>query len=169
MGILCQNCKQAKATVHLTDIQPDGEPVERHLCEQCANQEGVTLKPHEPINLMLEKFVKLGADLQEAAERTCPECGMTFGEFRSLGQLGCPNDYKVFADLLMPLIERAHDGGSEHVGKVPGRADSSGKKRAEIHRLRRELDRAVESEDYEKAAKLRDRLKEMAAGSSDEH
>ena len=166
---LCQNCKKANATVHLTDIRPDGEPVERHLCEECASREGVTLKPHEPMNLMLEKFVKMSGELQQASQRVCPNCGMSFGDFRAQGLLGCPHDYEVFSDLLIPLIERAHGGTAEHVGKTPGQTAEGGKRRAEILRLRRELDRAVESEEYETAAKLRDRLKDLSAEGGDEH
>ena len=169
MGILCQQCKQANATVHLTDIQPDGEPVERHLCEDCATREGVTMKPHEPINVMLEKFVKIGAGMQEAAQRKCPHCGISFGEFRAQGLLGCPHDYEEFKDLLLPLIERAHDGSGQHVGKAPGQTDQAGRRRARIMRLRRELDSAVTTEDYEKAAKLRDELKQLENESTDEH
>lgn len=169
MGILCQNCKQTNATVHLTDIQPSGEPVERHLCEVCASQEGVTMKPHEPANQMLEKFVKLGAGMQEAAQRTCPHCGISFGEFRAQGQLGCPHDYTEFADLLMPLIERAHDGATKHVGKIPGRQNDSGKQRLEHARLQQELETAIREERYEKAAELRDEIRRFKSENPDEH
>lgn len=164
MPILCQNCKQTNATVHLTDIQPNGEPVERHLCEVCAAEEGVTMKPHEPANMMLEKFVKLGAGLRAAAQRTCPHCGISFGEFRAQGLLGCPRDYTEFADLLVPLIERAHDGAVEHVGKAPGKQDEAGKKRVKVARLRRELETAVAEERFERAARLRDDIRRLEEG-----
>ena len=169
MGILCQNCKQANATVHLTDIQPSGEPIERHLCEMCAAQEGVTMKPHEPVNMMLEKFVKIGASMQEATQRECPHCGITFGEFRAQGLLGCPQDYEVFGDLLLPLIERAHDGGTQHVGKVPGQQDGAGKQQTKLRRLRRELATAVDAEQYEEAARLRDEIAKLEGEMADGH
>ena len=167
MGVLCEQCKQTNATVHLTDIHPDGEPVERHLCEECAAQEGVTLKPHEPINMMLEKFVKIGAGMQEAVQRKCPRCGITFGEFRAQGLLGCPQDYVEFGDLLLPLIERAHGGADQHVGKVPGQTSGVGKRRARVMRLQRDLEAAVAVEDYEKAAELRDELTKLEAENAD--
>jgi protein arginine kinase activator len=169
MDMLCQQCKQANATVHLTDILPNGEPAERHLCEVCANEEGITMKPHDTTNLMLDKFVKMGAGIREAAQRTCPECGISFGEFRSQGLLGCPNDYQVFGDLLMPLIERAHNGASQHVGKVPGQPDPAGRRRAMVAQMRRRLDAAVADEEYELAAKLRDELGRLSAENVDEH
>ena len=166
MGIPCQNCNQAPATVHITDIvPPHGEKRERHLCESCAEAEGITLKQHEPINAILAKFVqqKAGSGLQEVANLTCPRCGMSFREFRAQGQLGCPHDYEVFAEYLAPLVERAHGGATEHVGKVPQRLGPSLGRRAELLRLRRELTEAVEREDYETAAQLRDRISALQA------
>jgi protein arginine kinase activator len=163
MNILCQQCKQSHATVHLTDIQPSGEPVERHLCEKCATHEGVTMKPHEPMTLMLEKFVKLAPGLQEASQQVCPECGVSFSDFRSNGLLGCPHDYRVFGDILVPLISRAHDGAERHLGKVPGKPNKTGRARARHLRLKRELDSAVAIEDYETAARIRDELRQMEA------
>lgn len=168
MPILCQGCKQCNATVHLTDVQPNGEHVERHLCEACAVQEGVTMKPHEPAAMMLEKFVKVGIGMKGAAQRTCPNCGITFGEFRSQGQLGCPNDYEEFSDLLMPLIERAHDGASVHVGKTPGKQQAGKGRLLELSRLRRELQTAIRDERYEVAAKLRDELDRLEKERGDE-
>ena len=164
MNMLCQSCKQTHATVHLTDIQPSGDPIERHLCEECAAHEGVTLKPHEPINMMLEKFVKIGAGMQEAVQRQCPDCGISFGEFRAQGVLGCPRDYEVFGDLLMPLIERAHDGASEHVGKRPGEPGDAEKRRVHVRHMKRAIEEAVTEERYEEAARLRDDLARYEAG-----
>lgn len=161
MAIRCQACNEAPATIHLTDIKADGETVERHLCEPCADNEGVTMKPHEPINLMLEKFVKIGAGMQEAAKRTCPSCGISFGEFRANGLLGCAQDYEVFGDLLNPLIERAHEGADQHRGKQPGEATDQSKARARVMQIKRELEDAVKSEAYEDAARLRDELSKL--------
>lgn len=162
MTITCQNCNQAPATVHITDIiPPHGEKRERHLCESCAESEGVTLKQHEPINSILAKFVqqKGGPGLKEIADLTCPKCGMSFREFRAQGQLGCPHDYQVFSEYLAPLIERAHGGATQHVGKVPGRLGPTASRQSELFRLQRELNDAVEREDYETAAGLRDQIK----------
>ena len=166
MAIPCQNCNQAPATVHITDIvPPHGEKRERHLCESCAESEGITMKQHEPINTILAKFVqhKVGAGLKEVANLSCPKCGISFREFRAQGQLGCPHDYEVFAEYLTPLIERAHGGAKDHVGKVPQRLGPVVSERAELLRLQRQLDEAVEKEDYEAAAGLRDRIKTLQA------
>ena len=162
MTFVCQNCNQAPATVHVTDIvPPHGEKRERHLCESCAESEGITMKQHEPINTILAKFVqqKMGSGAEEAANLTCPKCGISFREFRASGLFGCLHDYEAFAEYLAPLIERAHGGATRHVGKVPHRVGSGPGDQAEILRLKRQLTEAVDKEDYETAAAVRDQLK----------
>jgi len=156
----CQRCKKNTATVHLTDIVKN-EKREKHLCDQCAAEEGITIKTHTPINQILSHFVLQQAGAQELAGLTCENCGTTFVEFRNSGLLGCPNDYDAFEKALVPLLERAHgEGATHHVGKVPkGRTADSDQRQREIMRLRRELNQAVEREDYETAANLRDQIK----------
>lgn len=157
MNVVCQSCQQSKATVHITDTIP--EKRERHLCEECAEREGVIIKQtHQTTSEFLQEFIKLKAGVGEMDDQACPECGMTFREFRLKGQLGCPHDYEVFRSVLSPLIERAHDGGTHHVGKVPGTVGSDAQRRTELIRLRRELDDAVRGEQYEDAARVRDRI-----------
>jgi protein arginine kinase activator len=163
MGILiCQSCQKAPATVHLTDIvPPNGEKRERHLCENCAVEEGVTMKQHESVSSVLQEFIKQKAGVQEIAQVTCPECGISFREFRNQGLLGCPHDYQAFDKYLTPLIERAHDGATHHIGKVPSRAGSGVRRQGGLSRLRRELEEAIEAENYERAARLRDQIKTL--------
>jgi len=160
----CQACEKRKATVHLTDIAPDGQKQERHLCEHCAQSEGVTPSQtaYVPINELLSGLLGHKQSVQELADLSCPDCGLTFAEFRNNGLLGCSKDYDVFARALIPLIERAHEGQSHHVGKSPRRHGDQRPEEGELIRLRRELTRAVDSEDYEAAARIRDviRIKE---------
>jgi len=166
MAILCQLCKNSPATVHVTDITPpNGEKRERHLCEGCAEDEGITMKQHEPINTILAKFVqqKVGSGAQELADLTCPHCGVSFREFRTQGLFGCAHDYEVFGQYIAPLIERAHGGATQHVGKVPRRLGAPATDQTELLRLRRRLNEAVEAEDYETAAELRDQIQVLQA------
>lgn len=161
MHIPCQSCKKQPATVHLTDIVQGGEKRERHLCEQCAQEEGIMPKAqmHVPINELLAGLVVNKASIQQLADLTCPQCGATFVEFRNSGLLGCPADYDAFEKALIPLIERAHEGASHHIGKVPMRLGAPRSSENELVRLRRRLAKAVEAEQYEEAAKLRDKIK----------
>jgi len=161
MELPCQRCQKARATVHLTDCT-GGEPRERHLCEDCAEQEGLTLQQNAGITSILEKFVQHSKKVEEIARLTCPKCGISFAEFRNSGQLGCPHDYTAFEKLLLPLLERAHDGRTEHVGRQPGVAGPARSRRTTLTQLRLDMDRAVEAEEYELAAKLRDQIKALS-------
>lgn len=157
----CQNCKKRPATVHLTDLV-QGDKRERHLCAECAATEGVMVKHQTSINDVLNNFLASQADIQELARLRCPECGTSFVEFRNQGVLGCAHDYDVFGEALISIIERAQDGRHTHAGKTPGevvRIDPVQQERLEVQR---ELRDAVEREDYERAAELRDRLGELS-------
>ena len=153
----CDRCNKP-ATVHLTDIV-GGEKIEKHLCEDCAAEEGIAIKAEMPIGQLLEEFILHTADAEEEA-MTCDVCGMTFREFREQGLLGCPNDYEAFEKGLLAMLKRAQHGASEHVGKVPHRAGRENKKHSAVLRLRADLKAAISAEDYERAAALRDQIKE---------
>lgn len=156
MSLLCQHCKESKATVHITDTVPNQR--ERHLCEACAEKEGVIQKhlPHTT-NQILQQLFKHRTGVEKNA--VCEHCGMTLREFHAKGLLGCPNDYLAFKKFLAPLIERTHEGASHHVGKVPASAGAAAKRQTGLVRLRRELQEAIDLEHYEQAASVRDKIR----------
>ncbi len=158
--MLCQKCKKQTATVHLTDLVK-GEKRERHLCEECAGTEGVAIKHHVSINDVLNTFLMQQTGVKEMARLKCPQCGLTFAEFRSQGLLGCPNDYDVFDKALAVIIERSQDGATHHTGGRPGQTAELTPAQQKRLALQRELRDAVEQEDYERAARIRDRLEEL--------
>jgi len=159
MKFKCDRCSKP-ATIHLTEII-DGDKIEKHLCQNCAATEGITVKAEVPISQLLEDFILQSGGAEEIAEVTCEVCGMSFSEFRDGGLLGCPNDYDAFEGALVPLLERAQDGALQHIGKVPHGADDVQKRQTAILRLRGELKTAINGEDYERAAVLRDQIKEL--------
>jgi len=163
MSLSCQRCQQAKATVHVTDTIP--EKRERHLCESCAEKEGIIVKQqYQTTNEILQQFIKHKTGLGQSDDLTCPQCGLTFREFQTKGHLGCPNDYSAFAAALTPLIERAHEGATHHVGKVPPTAGEGVTRETGLLRLRRTLQEAIDDEDYERAARVRDEIKTLETG-----
>ena len=160
----CQICNNRDATIHLTEIT-DGARSEMHVCEQCAAEQGIAVKSHIPINELLSSLLAAQPADDELSDPTeqeaaCPICGFTLDQFRKEGVLGCPNDYEVFAKSLQPLIERAHCGKIAHCGKLPSRTSLDTKKQVRLLNLRRQLEVAVQNEDYELAAKLRDKISE---------
>ncbi|MEM1013300.1 MAG: UvrB/UvrC motif-containing protein [Planctomycetota bacterium] len=162
----CEHCSKPK-TVHVTEIKA-GQKIEKHLCKDCPFvNEGVGAgaggKSHQPINELLSNFVLAHSGAgASTAQKKCEVCGMTWAKFKQGGLLGCENDYSLFEEQLTPLLKRAHEGSTHHTGKVPTRrrGDGAVRKRPNMNRLRRELTRAVEAEDYEAAARLRDQIAE---------
>jgi protein arginine kinase activator len=159
----CQLCNNP-ATVHLTEII-EGEKIERHLCDQCARKEGITIKAQIPIGELLNSLANAQQDVKEHRNMACPQCQMNWVDFRKGGLLGCPNDYLAFGDPLASLIRRAQNGARKHVGKVPrnaGGLDTPINPRVTLMRLQQDLQKAVENEDYETAARLRDQIRNHA-------
>jgi len=153
----CDHCDNP-ATVHEVTIQ-NGARVEKHLCESCAKKEGLSPGMQTPI--ALANFVVAHPAQADASQPVCPRCGLKWSGFRQHGLFGCPSCYESFAQLLLPLLERAQDGASEHVGKAPRRAGRDVVKQQQVRRLRKELTAALEAEQYERAAEIRDALRDM--------
>jgi len=154
----CSRCSKP-ATLHITELR-DGVAQVLHLCESCA-QEYIS-NPAPTSNEGEEEEAGAAADevLEELDQLVCPNCGITFREFRSQGRLGCPQDYLAFERELLPLLESIH-GETQHVGKCPRRAPHASQRQYQLIKLRSELRSAIESEDYEAAAKLRDRIQSL--------
>ena len=160
----CENCKNKPATIHLTEIV-NGCRNERHLCQRCAEQEGVTVKSQISLNELLTSLLaaqesKSEENMEELAQLKCPHCGITLEQFRRQSVLGCPCDYDVFSKVLDPVIVKAHGGNSTHRGKVPANAGQTVRSQSKLLELKQQLSEAVTTEDYETAAKLRDKIKQ---------
>lgn len=162
----CQICNKRTATIHLTEIT-EGVRSEMHVCEHCAAEQGIAAQGQVSINELLTNFLASQPSDEEILgsssepERKCSDCGFTLDRLRKEGTLGCPHDYEVFEEALMPLIERAHNGNTTHCGKVPTKVPGPAKKLAGLSLLRQQLEAAVRSEDYERAAELRDKMKHL--------
>jgi len=161
--MVCDSCKQQQATVHLTEIVND-QMTELHLCEACANQKGAQVESHFGLADLLAglaDFGKPGAEPEEeTTTRACPSCGMTYEDFRKVGRLGCAECYVTFKRSLASLLKRIH-GSPHHLGKAPARLVKPPKAKMELADLKRRLERAIEMEEFEEAARLRDQVREM--------
>jgi protein arginine kinase activator len=152
----CQKCHNP-ATLHITEILAENQFEELHLCEQCANK--YLYEPQQK-----PAFSKGGAEAREDegpfSQNVCPTCGIKFVEFRNTGRLGCPHDYQSFREELLPLLENIH-GETRHCGKVPRRLPQNKEMQSELIQLRSRLKQAVTKEDYEEAARIRDKIKQL--------
>jgi protein arginine kinase activator len=161
----CQICANKTATIHLTEIT-NGVRTELHFCEQCAIEQGIAAHGQVSVNELLGNLLSSAPTDDELAgradsETVCPECGFKLSQFRKEIVLGCPNDYTVFEKELLPLIANAHNGKTAHCGKVPARIPQDMKVKIEYSNLKEQLQAAVQREEYEKAAQLRDKIKHL--------
>ncbi|MDI6703543.1 MAG: UvrB/UvrC motif-containing protein [bacterium] len=162
--MLCEDCKRKEASIHFKEIV-NGELTELHLCETCAEKKGLTLygleSPLSLINLLagLAEVVE-GIPFQEETLQKCKTCGITWSEFKKRGRLGCSECYQVFSRQLSQILRKIH-GHIQHVGKTPEEIPSGVKRKKKIQDLRMQLEQAVKLEEFEKAAKLRDKIREL--------
>ena len=161
--MFCSICKEKEATVHLTQIS--GDKVQKvDLCEECAKTKGV----NDPAGFSLaDLLLGLGAsqEIEQAAggvELKCPRCGFTQADFKKSGRLGCAECYTTFAEGLEGLLKSMHKG-TRHVGKVPEAMRQSRDVSDQLKTLQKKLNKAVEEEDFEQAAALRDEIRQMGA------
>lgn len=174
--MLCQDCNKREATIHLTQII-NNEKVVLNLCKICAEKRGFH-SPFEQMPFPLAEFVsgmvgskkspKLGkTGKDEKKDLKCPNCGLTFSEFGRVGRLGCATCYKEFRVELNDLLRRIH-GSAEHRGHVAETPSEDLQPLREERRLREELKKAIEAEEFEVAAELRDRIKELSLKAKEE-
>jgi protein arginine kinase activator len=161
----CDNCGTNEAAIHLTQIQ-NNEMVTRHLCEGCAESMGLETgagSAAAPLADFLAQMGKALAGETVTTAGTCPACGHTLDDFKRTGRLGCGRCYAAFDTSLRGLLRKLH-GGTQHTGKVympPDPAETD--RTARIAALRRSLQRAVDAEDFERAAALRDQIRTLEA------
>ncbi len=159
--MLCDHCRERDAMVHLTRIV-DNAVTQLHLCEQCAAEKGVETTislPKHPLGEILQAVQQQATPASSSDAAVCAFCGATARDFRATGRLGCAHCYDAMESSLRELLRRLH-GSSKHVGQryEPPRPESLAEADAR-NELRDRLRRAVEAEQFELAAELRDRLR----------
>ena len=163
---LCQICNKNPATMHFTEIQ-DNRSSELHVCQACAEEKGLTPQV-APKNFSVSELVAKMFDDMAAGEGEkigpvqCPSCGMHYTAFKDTGRLGCGDCYATFQSKLRPLLRRIH-GDTRHRGKRPAGEGEGASRFRQIQRLHDELQRAVEREEFERAATLRDEIRRLEA------
>ncbi len=171
--MLCDICNQNQATVHLTEIIDD-QITELHLCEECARKKSLQMEQQFGLADLLAGLAEFGKpeESTEGAGLKCPNCGLTYEDFKKFGRLGCGICYPSFRKYLMPLLKKIH-GSTQHVGKMLTNLETKvetnietdvglkEEKKTDLVDLRMKLQKAIEREEFEEAAKLRDKLREL--------
>ncbi|MEW5701063.1 MAG: UvrB/UvrC motif-containing protein [Candidatus Zixiibacteriota bacterium] len=168
----CENCGEREASVHFTQIR-DNRKTEMHLCKECAKSKGFH-NPLDDVPFPLAEFltsmVQRGSTPSDPIARlVCPECGMRFLDFSRIGRFGCGHCYTAFRAPLEDLFRKVH-GATRHRGRNPDTRETTRQSPVEEEvRVKEDLKRAIEREDFELAAELRDRLKALTAESPQPH
>jgi protein arginine kinase activator len=161
--MLCQDCNKREAKVHLKQIVNNQE-VSLNLCQECADRRGFTnpLTNVFPLGDLLSSMVGQTdeATSRKLEETSCPVCGLTYQAFAKTGKLGCGACFSTYREPLADLLRKIH-GSNLHRGKRHINGEASMEPLKEEARLKDELRHAIESEDFERAAQLRDNLKEV--------
>jgi protein arginine kinase activator len=164
--MVCNQCQEREAVMELTQVA-NGQVTRIHLCEQCAAERGLENAASLGKSPLASYIAAMGQGLNSATPAgtsdlafLCNSCGATLQDFRESGRLGCPDCYRTLGEPLRELLRRLH-GATRHTGEryaVPGANPAAPATRSSLE-LREQLKRAIESEDFELAAQLRDQLK----------
>ncbi len=158
----CCVCKEKPATVHLTQIVGD-KMQKLDLCDDCAKAKGI----NDPTGFAIaDQLLGLGASQEldpsaGAVEVKCPRCGFSQADFKKSGRLGCPECYQTFAEGLGGLLKSMHKG-VRHTGKAPEALRKSRETGDRLKLLQKKLNKAVDTEDFETAATMRDEIKVLS-------
>ncbi len=171
--MLCENCKSNSATFHYTHSE-NGNVTEAHLCPECAKKLGLSTSASimgeglfsgksifdEFFGGSFSSFLTGAPHSQptSAKQAICPRCGMSEREFRKNGKFGCSECYNTFSDLCKAVLQKLHSS-SEYKGKLPSGICENASTERKIEKLRNDLQSAVEAQEYENAAKIRDAIK----------
>lgn len=171
--MLCETCKKRTATVFYNE-NINGKTRSYALCSDCAAklrekgdlQEITSMVGSfaDPFSAFHDHFFNgffgIPAAKSIPSEKKCPNCGCTYSEIAEHGKVGCPECYTVFRDALASLIHSMH-GTTTHNGNVPARHRAKLERKQQLERMKKSLQEAIQNENYENAAKIRDEIRKL--------
>ncbi len=157
----CDICGTREATVHLTEIINE-EVTKLHLCEDCAREKGAEMEEHFGLSDLLAGLSDMGTNLEPEVKEAvkCPNCGLSYQNFRKIGRFGCNECYEAFKKQIAPILKRIH-GADRHIGKVPVKAGKTISDAKILQDLKLRMDKAIQFEEFEEAARLRDEIRKL--------
>ncbi len=162
--MLCDICAKNEATVHLTEIINE-QVKELHLCEDCAQTKSMQMEQQFGLSDLLAGLADFDKPLkaQETSVTQCQNCQLTYKDFKKIGRLGCSECYSYFRGYLNSLLKRIH-GSTQHIGKAPLKVTQATKAKKRTYspeELREKLRKAIATEEFEEAARLRDSIRQI--------
>ncbi len=171
--MLCDICNKKEATVHYTEIVHN-QMVKMDLCEECAKAKGIGVQSPFSISDLLSGLAEVVSEDHKSHDPVCECCGLSFSSFRKRGRFGCSECYETFKEPLESLLKSIHKN-TQHKGKKLGGGVSMKQKKSKespngqdvvsledkLAEARERLRKLVDSEEYEKAAVLRDEIRDI--------
>lgn len=176
--MLCDICNKNEASIHYTEVI-NGVKNERHLCSECMKEMDTGIEGEFPfaklIKGILTAHLATGQENKSALQIQCNKCKMTYHQFAKGGKFGCAECYSVFGPLILDNIKKIQ-GSNSHIGKKYKKSldnidisqlfeteekSTHKSKSTTIDILQRQLKKAIEIEDFDEAARLRDEIKEL--------
>lgn len=158
--MLCENCGKNIATTHIKR-SVNGVNTEKHLCSACAQKLGFSAGFSGGFADILASMFGDTLPEQTENEKICPCCKSSFSDIVKTGKMGCPECYNTFLDRMLPYLKRIH-GNVRHIGRIPNMSPLAvADNETRILSLRRELNRLIENEEFENAAKVRDEIRSL--------
>ena len=171
--MLCEKCKKRTATVFYNE-NINGKMRSYSLCGECASklrEKGDLQDITSMIGSFADPFSELHDNLfggffglpalkSVSAEKKCPSCGSSYSMIAADGRVGCPECYTVFEDELARTIRSVH-GTTTHTGTVPSRHRAKQERAEQLKKLKRNMQEAIQREDFERAASLRDEIRQL--------
>lgn len=160
---LCDVCGKNEAHIHIVEVTPNGKR-ERNLCEECADKEGL-MGNDDDMSFSFANFLKniipvAFEEAMENIENVCPNCGINYGEMKHRGKFGCVACYTAFREKIPEVLKIVQGKSESHIGKSPKSLKVITPQK-ELEKLKRSMKIAIEEEEYERAAEIRDRIKEL--------
>lgn len=164
--MMCENCGKNTATTYIKKII-NGVATQKHLCSACAAKYGFqNFAGNNFANLLSSMFGSALSDGYDKQYKRCSTCGSDLQDIINSGKVGCPECYTEFYSELLPYLKRIH-GSVKHIGKVPNNAPLAPVSGDKLTELKNTLHELVMNEEFEKAAVIRDRIKELESEERD--
>jgi protein arginine kinase activator len=169
----CDICGENDALIHVQQIM-NGETRELHLCAECAGSRGLVEAGEGGEHIGLTNILGsiVGSLFAESEGKpgsrssVCSSCGMSREELEESGKAGCSDCYAAFPAIIRHVLGK-EGGADSYRGKIPKRLQAYKAYLVDKAVLKQKLEEAVEGEEYERAASLRDAIARIEEDSQD--
>lgn len=173
----CDICKKNQAIIHLEEQSNSGTRT-INLCLECATEKGLNLDSDDVNNFLFSMLQNIFSELPRKSKRTqlngfeqfelsCPACGKTMQAISDSGRIGCEiclSEFQKIIDIVLFKTNKSLD----YKGRLPEELQQKKDYKYKIRSLKLKLAKAVNTENYEEAAKIRDMIKHYQSRKTDE-